>query len=128
MIVLDTHAWLWWISAPGELGRGAKREIERARHIGVPAICCMEVATLVARDRVRLDRPLLRWLEEALDQPRVELMPLTPAVAAKAAHLGPDVPGDPADRMIVATALLQSATLITKDARLASANVVRTIW
>jgi PIN domain nuclease of toxin-antitoxin system len=128
VIVLDTHAWLWWASESPALGRAARREIDRARHIGVPAICCLEVATLAARGRIVLDRPTLRWLDEALAEPRVDLMPLTPAVAAKAAELGADFPGDPADRLIVATAILQSATLLTKDRRVASFPGVTTAW
>ncbi|MEO8481461.1 MAG: type II toxin-antitoxin system VapC family toxin [Acidobacteriota bacterium] len=128
MIVLDTHAWLWWVSAPASLGRAARKELDRARHIGVPAICCLEVSMLVAKERIRLDRPTLKWMEDALLEPGIDLLPLTPAVAAKAVDLGPDFPGDPADRLIAATAIVQSATLVTKDARIAASRVVRTIW
>lgn len=128
MIVLDTHAWLWWVSAPANLGRAARRELGRARDVGVPAICCMEVAMLVNRGRIELDRPTLRWLEDALQELGIDLLPLTPAVAAKAVDLGTDFPGDPADRLIAATAIVQSATLVTKDARIAASGVVRTLW
>jgi PIN domain nuclease of toxin-antitoxin system len=128
VIVLDTHAWLWWAAGSSDLGRTARRELRRARHIGIPAICCMEVATLAAKGRILLDRPTLRWLDEALAEPRVDLLPLTPAVAAKAAELGADFPGDPADRLIVASAILQSATLLTKDRRIASFSGVETAW
>lgn len=128
MIILDTHAWLWWVAGSAELGRVARQEIDRARHVGVPAICCLEVATLAARGRVVLDRPTLVWLDDALALPRVDLHPLTPAIAAKAAELGDDFPGDPADRLIVATAVLQSATLITKDRRIAAYGGVKTLW
>jgi PIN domain nuclease of toxin-antitoxin system len=96
--------------------------------IGVPAICCVEVAALAARGRIVLDRPTLDWLSDALDQPRVELLPLSPAVAVKAADLPATLPGDPADRLIVATAVLESAPLVTKDERLRGFAGVRTIW
>ena len=59
MIVLDTHAWLWWVSDPAKLGRSAKREIEKTSRIGVPAICALEVAVSVSRGRLSLDRATL---------------------------------------------------------------------
>lgn len=128
MIVLDTHAWIWWVSDPAKLGRTAKREIQRAKKIGIPAICCLEVATLAARNRITLDRSPLQWLHDALAVPHVDLLAITPAVAVKAAELPALFPGDPADRLIAATAILESALLITKDERLHDAAIVRTAW
>ena len=128
MIILDTHAWIWWVSKPAKLGRVAKREIHRAKKIGVPAICCVEVATLASRNRITLDRPPLQWLIDALTLPRVDLLAITPAVAVKAAELPALFPGDPADRLIAATAILESALLITKDERMQESAIVRTAW
>ena len=76
MIVLDTQAWIWWISDPNKLGRTAKQEIRRTTKIGVPAVCCMEVATLAARGRITLDRPPLQWLQDSLAVDRVDLLAL----------------------------------------------------
>ena len=95
MIVLDTHAWLWWVSAPARLGRLARRRIEKARKVGIPAICCLEIATLAARGWIGLDRPVLAWLHASLAQPDVDLLPLTPAVSVKAAELPADFPAIP---------------------------------
>lgn len=128
MIVLDTHAWIWWVSEPAKLGRVARQEIHRAKKIGVPAICCLEVATLAARNRITLDRPPVQWLHDALALPRVDLLAITPAVAVKAAELPALFPGDPADRLVAATAILESALLITKDERMHKAAIVRTAW
>lgn len=128
MIVLDTHAWIWWVSEPARLGRIARKEIEGAKTIGVPAICCLELATLVGRGRISLDRPPLQWMRDALALPRVDLLALTPAVAVKAAELPTRFPGDPTDRLIAATAILESAVLITRDERLQESSVVRTAW
>lgn len=128
MIVLDTHAWIWWVSEPAALGRAARREIDRARKIGVPAICCLEVATLAARGRISLDRSPLEWMRDALALSRVELLALTPAIAVKAAELPLHFPGDPADRLIAAAAILESAVLVTKDERLRDSALVRTAW
>jgi PIN domain nuclease of toxin-antitoxin system len=67
-------------------------------------------------------------MQDALALPLVDLIPITQAVAVKAADLPPDFPGDPADRLITATAILESALLITKDRRLQDSKLVRTAW
>lgn len=82
---------------------------------------------LVARGRITLDRDPVAWMEDSLAAERLELLPLTPAVAAASAALG-DFHGDPADRLIVATALVHGATLLTRDERIRAAGVVRTVW
>ena len=128
MIVLDTHAWVWWVSTPANLSRAAKRHITAAPRIAISAISCLEVATAVAKGRMSLDRGTLDWIEEALALPRVELVPLTPRIAVKAAQLGRDFHGDPADRIIIATAVLESALLITKDRRIRDCPSVTSAW
>jgi PIN domain nuclease of toxin-antitoxin system len=128
MIVLDTHAWLWWVSKPSSLNRTARSRIDRETRIGVSAISCLEVATLVAKGRISLDRDTLEWLEAALATRKVELIPLTPPIAVKATQLGNDFPGDPADRIIAATSILESAPLVTKDSRIRDSSAVITVW
>jgi PIN domain nuclease of toxin-antitoxin system len=128
LIVLDTHAWLWWASDPSKLGRLARHEIDHTKNVGIPAICCLEIASLAARRRIELNRSTLDWLRDALAAERVELLPLTPAVAVKAVDLPPTFPGDPADRLIVATAILESGLLVTKDERIRQFAGVRTVW
>ncbi len=127
-VVLDTHAWLWWTSQPAKLGRRAAAKIRVARRIGVSAVSCLEVAIAAARGKISLDRAPLDWLEQALAMPRVELIPLTPRIAVAASQLGRDFPGDPADRVITATAILESAILLTKDARIRGFSGVATDW
>ena len=128
MIVLDTHAWLWWVSDPSRLSRVAHRRIRTATQIGISAISCLEVATAVAKGRITLDREVLEWLEQALALPRVELLHLTPLIAVKATQLGNDFPGDPADRVIAATSLVESASLVTKDSKVHASGAVTVIW
>ena len=128
MIVLDTHTWLWWVSKPSELSRTARLRIGAESRLGVSAISCLKVATLVAKRRISLDRDTLEWLEAALAMPKMELIPLTPPVAVKATQLGNDFPGDPADRVIAATSILESAPLITKDSRIRDYAAVKTVW
>jgi len=127
VIVLDTHAWIWWASEPARLGRRGRAAIEAADRIGVPAVCCFEVAAAAARGRIALDRAPLEWLEQALALPRIDLLPLTPAVAVKATQLGA-FHGDPADRLIVASALLEHAALVTRDQNIRAHGGLATIW
>jgi len=117
-VVLDTHAWIWWVAAPNRLSRKAKSRIGASSRIGVSAVSCLEVATAVAKGRISLDRGVLDWLQTALSPKSVELVALTPQIAVAAAQLGRDFPGDPADRVIAATAILESAVLLTKDDKL----------
>jgi PIN domain nuclease of toxin-antitoxin system len=127
VIVLDTHAWIWWASAPAKLGRRGRAAIEAADRIGIPAVCCFEVAAAVAKGRITLDRAPLEWLEQALALPHTELVPLTPAIAVKATQLGA-FHGDPADRLIVATAIVDAALIVTRDRNIRTYHGVTSVW
>ena len=127
MIVLDTHAWIWWTAAPDRLSARARHAIEQASEVGVAAISCWEVAMLVEKARLELDRDVLVWVQQALAQPRCAFLPLTPGIAVAAAHLS-DEGGDPADRLIAATAISQRAPLVTKDRALRRSPGLQTIW
>jgi PIN domain nuclease of toxin-antitoxin system len=126
--VLDTHAWLWWVSADAKLSRAADKAIRSTKAIGICAISCLEVATAVAKGRVLLDRDPLEWMQQALSLERVELLAISPAIAVKATQLGRGFHGDPADRLIVATTILEAATLVTKDERIRGYPAVTTVW
>ena len=96
--------------------------------VGVCAISLWEVAMLVVKRRLVLDRDPLEWMKQALALPRVELMPISPAIAIGAAGLPSAFPGDPADRLIVATALDQRVAIVTRDARIRRFAGVATVW
>ena len=128
LIVLDTHAWVWWSSKPEKLGRAAARAIEKASRIGVPAIVPWEVAMKAEAGKLRFDRPYDVWIDEALtDDPRVELLALLPRIAVSATRLS-WAHADPADRLIVATARAHDAPLITADERIHESKLVRCLW
>ena len=77
-----------------------------------------ELAMLEKRGRVALPRNIRSWIEDALSPPGVSVAPLTPEIAVESVHLPGDLHGNPADRMLIATARVLGATLLTKDHRM----------
>ena len=128
VIVLDTHALVWWTQAPELLGNEAAEVIAQSDRILVPAICFWETSLLVRKERLALNRgqPVDEWASEVLAIPRVFAVALTPALALSADLL--QMHPDPADRFIVATALEQRAPLVTKDDLLRRLTWLKTVW
>jgi PIN domain nuclease of toxin-antitoxin system len=128
MIVLDTHAWLWWQTAEEKLSSRARTEIEGAERLGVCTISCYEVARAVTRGRIHLDRDVRAWVMHALAVDRVEALELTGPIATAAGALGDEFPGDPVDRIIYATTRGQGARLVTRDRALRRIDPLLTVW
>ena len=126
--ILDTHAWIWWTADRAQLSRKAKNAIENDRRLGVCDISLWEVAMLVAKGRLRIDRDVREWLDQAASLPRIEIVQIRPAIAVRSTQLGRDFQGDPADRLIVATAITETARLVTKDERIRSYPAVTAVW
>ena len=101
MILLDTHAWLWWVQGSASLPKKAVDRIRSADVVAVASVSCLEVAWLAKKGRVVLPDTVERFFEEALDKAGLRLLPLTPRIAAQAVAL-PDIHRDPIDRVIVA--------------------------
>lgn len=83
---------------------------------------------LVRKRRISLGIDSADWLADAMALPRVQLLPLTPVIAIAAGNFGDVLHGDPADRIIVATAQHHRATLITRDERITRAAIVPILW
>jgi PIN domain nuclease of toxin-antitoxin system len=128
VILLDTHAWVWWAASSVNLSRKAAREINTAESIYISAISCWEVAMLVVKGRLVLDRDVEVWLDLALKLPRVRLAPLIPRIAVRSSRLEEEFLGDPADRIIVATAMEYGCPIVSKDERIRKYPGVRVIW
>lgn len=130
-VVVDTHALLWWQAGGDRLSRVAARRIERADVVYLSQITCWEIAMLVAKGRVALDRVVSAWMNDLLATTTADIADLTPAIAVSAGELH-DFHGDPADRIIYATAAARQLPLITKDTRLhdlaAAHRGARTLW
>lgn len=129
MIVLDTHAWLWWVGETGDLSAAASEEISGAEQIGVCAISCWEVVMLVQRRRLELTPDAGTWITAALAMPRVRELRLDARSAARAGALDRDsFPGDPADRLIYAAAVELGVRLVSRDTDIAAFDPARVVW
>jgi PIN domain nuclease of toxin-antitoxin system len=129
LIVLDTHAWVWWAGQTGHLSPAAARRIAEAERVGVPTICCWEVAMLVSRGRLELSLEVEAWVAAALALPAVAELRLDARTATRAGALDREAfPGDPADRIVYATAVEQGAQLISRDAEIGAFDPARVVW
>lgn len=128
MILLDTHAWLWWAAGGEKLSPRAREAISTASSIGVSPLSCFEIATGVRKGRIGLDRPVTRWLRDALGAEGIAVVDLHPQAAAFAGRLGPAFTGDPIDRLLYGTARHLDVPLVTGDRRLREADPHRTLW
>ena len=122
LLLLDTHCWLW-----AQLGRldhlsrhavSAIRAAESTGNLRISVISVWELGMFEGRGRVALPMNIRSWVAEALTKPGISLLPLTPEIAVESSNLPGDLHGDPADRIIAATARAWNATLLTKDQRL----------
>jgi len=131
VIVLDTHTLLWWVNDPTTLSKPAAKVIDAAvksRSVYVSSISSWEIALLVERGRLRLALDVRDWICHCEALPFLTFVPVSNAIAIESVRL-PDFPhGDPADRIIAATALSLGAVLVTKDDKLQSYQHVKTIW
>ena len=114
-LLLDTHVWLWSLTDPDRLGRRARSAIVRGTsELWLSPISVWELLVLTERGRVRLDEEPGRWAREALERSPVREATLTGEVAIQSREVAPLHP-DPADRFILATALVYELTLVTAD-------------
>jgi PIN domain nuclease of toxin-antitoxin system len=128
MILLDTHAWIWWAASSPNLSKKAAKAIQGAKATYVSSISCWEVAMLVAKNRLVLDRDVEIWMDQALKLPNLEMVPLTARIAVRSTRLGAKFHGDPVDCILIATALDYACPIITKDERIRQYSQVRVIW
>jgi PIN domain nuclease of toxin-antitoxin system len=128
VIVLDTATWIWQASDPDRLTPRARRAIDEAESALVSAISVWEVAMLVAKRRIRIDRPVEHWVDIALSIPKIRLAALEPAIAVRSTRLPGPLHPDPADRIIIATALERAAPVVTPDERIRSYPHVQSTW
>ncbi len=128
MILLDTHAWLWWVARDAQLPASAAAATSADGQPVIAAITLWEVAMLVEKGRVELNLNLAEWLPMASSGSGVMVLPITTAIAVRTTRLGANFHGDPADRLIVGTALEHGLTVVTKDGRIRQCGLVSVVW
>ena len=130
MILLDTHVIVWLLIAPEKLSKPAREAILHARRnaekIGFSPVSIYEIANAVRRGRLEVFSGTEDFV--AALQSKFEVVPLTTEIAICAGQLSEIFPGDPVDRMIAATAIVNDCTLITEDGKIRQANVCKTLW
>lgn len=131
MILIDTHVLLWWLSNPEQLSKKATRAIEETisdNTIYVSSISAWEITMLVEKKRLVLTMGVKDWIIRSEALPFIKYVPVNNSIAIKSVQLQGNIHNDPADRIIVATALLMNAQLVTKDERLRKYEYIKTIW
>ena len=129
--VLDTHAWIWWVTDDPRLSGSARSTIARARGentLWLSGFSIWEVAKKVQKGQLLLDRPLDDWFDRATTYAGFHVVDPTRAVLVESCRLPGGFAGDPADGIIVATARSLGAALVTKDRRIRDYEHVRTVW
>lgn len=116
LVLLDTHVLHWWSAEPEQLSSTAAQALEGAEELAVSAISWYELAWLAIDERITTAMPIRTWLDQLARQ--VRTLGVTPAIADTATSLPSTFPGDPADRLIYATAIEHGLRLVTKDRRL----------
>lgn len=122
LLILDTHVWLWAVEGATESMSSTAVEAIAAASVrggvAVAAISVWEVAMLEARGRISLSRPVDDWVHAALRAPGVRLLDLSPEIAVESTRLPGEIHGDPADRILAASARVVGGRLATRDRRL----------
>ncbi len=122
-LLLDTHVWFWLVtgnrqqlkqSVVAKLIAGAK-----ATPLLVSVISAWEIGMLVAKRRLALNVPIEAWVDDAINQPELDVVGLSVQVALDSINLPGHFHADPADRFLIATARANRATLVTRDQRIA---------
>ncbi len=131
MILLDTHAWIWWLSDPSELSERALQAIDdevEQGEIVVSAISCWELVLLERKGRIELEMTPENLVRRSAALPFLRYIPISPEIALRSNRLPGEFHEDPADRFIVATAMIESAPLVTRDRKIRDYPHVETTW
>ncbi|MBK7251078.1 MAG: type II toxin-antitoxin system VapC family toxin [Gammaproteobacteria bacterium] len=132
MIVLDTHVLVWWVAGETKnFSRKARQALEqhgRRNELLISSISIFEIVTLERRGRLRFRGSASEWLDQVRLLPEYRIEPLTADIAERAGRFGEAFPGDPADRLIAATALVRGVPLVTHDEKLQGIEQLKTVW
>ena len=122
-ILLDTHVIIWSLLKPEELSGDIKKIIESAQgenKLLISSISLWEIAMLKSKKRINIYEPLKDFLQAITDIDGIKVIDILPDIAADSVSLTDDFHGDPADRIIAATAINAGAVLLTRDQQILS--------
>jgi PIN domain nuclease of toxin-antitoxin system len=131
VILLDTHVLAWLVVDQDRLSRPARSAIRRARAsdgLAIADITIWELAFLLARGVLRTHGTIENTVRNFVTRSGVSVKPITAEIAALATQFPEDYPKDPVDRLIGATARALGVALVTRDERIRSSPLLRTIW
>jgi PIN domain nuclease of toxin-antitoxin system len=129
-VVLDTHMWVWWLTPQSPLTRAERLALDRSaenRELHISAISLWEVQLLHAKQRLQLPTSFAEWIVRAADPRLVAVLPLDVDVVIASDELPQAFHGDPADRLIVATARAHAMPLATHDAAIRKSRAIA-LW
>lgn len=129
-VLLDTHFWIWWVTGQDMLTKAERTALGKAAQSGelaLSAISLWEAQMLHARGRLELEIPFDSWLLQASAAAVVELVPIDVGVILALNKLPESFHGDPADRIIVATARARNLSLATRDRGIRRSRAAR-LW
>jgi PIN domain nuclease of toxin-antitoxin system len=129
-VILDTHIWVWWLLPDSPLTDRERRSLDRIatdKGILLPAICQWEAQMLHRKKRIELPLPFSTWLRRATSADMLTVLPLNADAVIAINDLPASFHGDPADRMIVATARAHELPLATHDEAIKRSRLVK-LW
>ena len=128
MTLLDTHIWVWWALGDSALGKRTEwLDSQPTDSLGISVFSIWEVAKLVQKGRLKLPFDATTWVDRALAETAVEVVPISKCVALDSNNLPEGFHQDPADQIIVSTARVLNCELLTVDGRILLYPPVKTI-
>ena len=120
-LILDTHIFLWLMNGDKGLSEFSLEKIThflKGGYLGISVISFWEISMLHSRQRIQLNQPCLNWINQSLKAPGIVPFSLSPEICVESSLLPGEFHGDPADRIIVATARVFGIPLMTRDKKI----------
>jgi PIN domain nuclease of toxin-antitoxin system len=122
-ILVDTHIWIWHLNAEPTLSPHIRNLIDTSaskNELHLSAISVWEIAMLVSKKKIAINTSCSAWINKSLSLTGVCLVPLSPEIAIESCELPGNFHGDPADRIIIASAKIENLSLISRDKKLSA--------